>query len=747
MRAFKDPTSLRSAYDTAKSHLSGPFRQMALVEGLVSGKAPYSDEELRSRGFGDISNQNFRDAKVRLRRQTNRVKGMIAAPRPVASVTLPGMELSRKTINETTVANALSETILTLPKLYNLRNSRIRDMVKFGAGLLVFPDSLSVFPEYIPRGSFALPADSPADPAEWDCIYFRSTKPLIRLYEIQANEELAKAQGWNMEEIRATLVRWKHENKGENLTMEQAYSKERWLAFEEAAAVGLFDGAFESYRLPVVEAYTVNKDGKIDRYMAIDGVEARADQFLLKKTDVAESMESVMFPLYYSEDSEFFWSVEGYGNDIYAAESTALRLQNTAVDLSDIAMRPVIKSATKNSSALARVGRFIQVDSSDEINVDMMGAKPEMAVVMTSLLGNKADALADNQSPGSDERGSKQPLSAEEMKMRIGDSSEQEAAMADLVYRQEEVLIQEICKRAIALRTDSIAKDLEPALEKLRSQLAEQLIGSFPKKFEFSIVRGIGHGSDQDRQRRLRVGYDNRGALDPLGRSNMIEDFFRELFGARVARYVSPIDPRKQVVKESHDMRQENLFFSLGKSPQPALDDNHVMHSYGHVQFLSDIMQQVMQAEQNGQQVNMAPVATTFEMALPHVAFHIDQMGAAATTEDLQQEFKQMLSVIAQLTNFGQKAKQNAQKQAEAEQMRQQQAMQQQQQFMQQMAATIDTQNLRIQKLSSDYTIARDKMEAAQDVRERESQAKIDRQNRESEAKIAATPLSLNGDD
>ena len=52
-----------------------------------------------------------------------------------------------------------------------------------------------------------------------------------------------------------------------------------------------------------------------------------------------------------------------------------------------------------------------------------------------------------------------------------------------------------------------------------------------------------------------------------------------------------------------------------------------------------------------------------------------------------------------------------------------------------------------LKAMNGSYTIARDKMEAAQDVRERESQAKIDRQNRESEARIATTPINLNGGD
>lgn len=111
-------------------------------------------------------------------------------------------------------------------------------------------------------------------------------------------------------------------------------------------------------------------------------------------------------------------------------------------------------------------------------------------------------------------------------------------------------------------------------------------------------------------------------------------------------------------------------------------------------------------------------------------------MGFAATTEELQTEHKGLMGALAQMSSLGQRLKANAQAQAQEAQKQQQAQMEQQQKFIQDLTSRVDSQALTIQKMREDSTVAFEKFKAAQEIRERESQAKIDRANKELETKL-----------
>lgn len=750
------PLGLKAAYEQAARNVNPELTKLKAIRDIFQGEPPFSDTELREHGRAEMSNINTRGFKLAMVNKLNRWKSMAVASKPQVSVSFAKHpDPANAGADADTLAHILTKECLLKPAFLRSRFSLYRDAIMYGSGVLAFDCEDDIYPTHIQRSALVVPADAAVCPEKWDRAYFRATKTVAELYEVLPNGDEAD-KGYKADAVKILLMNYQDAFAAKRI--EQAFAVSDWEARSILMDRGMSNGTYDAATIPVIVGYFHDaKTGEVWKRVAADlavplidhemkstgEVSATGEQFLYeKKLDWAEDLGDVFHVMGYTEEEEKLWLLQGHGHDIYDIECARLRVENNSLDAVDMA-KPVIESsdASTGEAGNIRVDRFIHLPATSKVNVGMLGVDPTLSLAMGGRLGDQAQALGNTTPPPSAlSAASKQPLSAAEVQNRMSTSSEQEEAEAATVSRQDDKLLAAVCRRALKIRDNDELTNYASVYRNVKRRIAAELIypdAAKDKNIVVSILPGVGSGSARDRQQRIQVAYGERGSLSAVGRENLTREFFSEVLGGdRIERYVPKLDPRRIPVKEAHDARQENLFFELGKTPAPAADDNHLLHAQIHLTFLMERAQAVQQAEQQQQGFNAAPLAQTFEMALPHLAYHIDQVGAAANAEQLQTEHKGLMASLAQLNGLGQRLKANAQGQAEAQQKQQQQMMEQQAQQQQQLLQRIDSQALTIQKMQADHTIAQQKFEAAQRVREQESMAKIERSNRELEAKI-----------
>ena len=746
---------LKAAFDNTASACSAQLQTFTRIYSLWAGDSPYSDEDLRAAGREEASNINTRGFKLNVANKLNRWKGLASATKPQVKINFKKYEAVGDQLGDAErLAHIITDEALLHPEFLRVRFARYLDVIRYGSGVLAFDDDDVIFPRHIERSSLLVPLDAGMNPASWDRAFFRSTRTIARLYEIQK----AKAPGYDLTAIRILLTNYMDGYKAK--TVEQAFSIGDWEARAVSMETGLRDGAYEAATIPVIVGYYADpKTGTVSRRIVADTTLSLIDaegkvtgsalaqgENLLCDVEVpgAKTLADVFKVMGYTEEETSFWRQQGFGHDAYDLQVAQLRAENNALDQNDM-RKPVIErsDALDGVQGDIVVSQVITTPPGSKINSDLLKIDPTTAMFMSARLGQQAEAMGTATPPPSAlEQSSKQPISAAEARERMSNASEQSEAEAALVYRQDDDLLRAVTLRVLKQRETSELTRHSEVYDNVKARVRDEL--AYPAAVRASNIRvqilpGVGSGSAQDRQQRKTVAFQNRGALDPIGRQRMVKDYYAEVVGSdRVARYVIEPDPRQVPVVAAHQARNENLFFELGKSPTPAADDIHLLHAQIHLTFLAERAQAVAQAEQSQQPFDAAPLAVTFEAAMPHIAYHVDQVQAAANTEELQAEAKGLFSMMSQMLALGQRLKANAQAQAVEAQKQQQQMQQQAQMQQQELLKRIDSQALTIQKMQTDHTIAYEKFVAAQRVREQESNAKIMRALNESEAKIRA---------
>lgn len=748
------PLGLKAAYDSATSKVDGHLRTFAQIRDLYSGEPPFDEAALREAGRAEMSNINTRGFKLNVLNKLNRWKELSTATKPQVSVQFKSHpDVTARAADAARLATILTEEVLLHPQFLTLRFGRYRDTILYGSGALVFENPDCIYPDHVRRSALIVPADAEASAATWDRAFYRSSLAVVKLRQYLDDGKV----GWKADAIRALLLN--HMDGYPGKTTEQAMAVSEWEARSIDMDNGIRTGQYDAATIPVIVGFffdpvkkTVTKRIAADQVLplldrdgkAIGTQSAHGETFLYEDEIAdAKTLADVFHVMRYTEEEPKLWEQQGYGHDAYDISVAALRVENTALDGVEMS-KPVIQSSemVAGGSQNIHVDRFIHPPAGAEVNSDLMKIDPTLPLAMQARLGQQAEALSRTTPPPSAlEQASKQPISAAEARERMSMSSEQEIAEAKLVYRQDEPLLRAVCLRALTKRDAAdIFTRFSEVYQQVKQRITDELVhpdAAKPANLVIKILPGVGHGSAQDRQQRLQAAYQQRGSLDPVGRQNIVADYYAEVMGSdRVERYVQKLDPRQVPIKEGHDARQENLFFEMGKTPVPAADDNHLLHAQIHMAFLMERAQAVQQAEQNQQTFEAAPLAVTFEASLPHAAYHIDQVGFAATTEELQTEHKGLMGALAQMSSLGQRLKANAQAQAQEAQKQQQAQMEQQQKFIQDLTSRVDSQALTIQKMREDSTVAFEKFKAAQAIREQESLDKMARANKELESKI-----------
>ncbi len=734
-QAFQTPLDAHNVVESLSENASSQFNQMAQIEAMLGGKAPYNDAELRDSGHGEMLNVNFRSGRLRVRRTMRRYLDLLVSPPRAVSVEFKEWdEPSTKEMAQNELAEFLSHALRSC-EMMRARRHRVRDMVRVGAGFAYFPSTVKPTPRFLPRGGVLLPLDAKDSPKEWSVAAIHDDlKPADILRLIDAIR-VGAGDGWVLRGLQ--MAAWRAFNE-DRMTDDRAFNEEKALATEQKIrfnSVGVTYVGDSPVTIPITRVYTRNSSGKVD----MDIIERRegVSEWLCRKSDVAECFSKLLYPLYYQEDEHLYWNIEGLGNDIFNAEMLKDQNMNATADAASLIMRPIVSGGTAGKSASPPVvDRFIHVNQGEEVNFDAMrGDALNPPVLLNNILEQNLSATANGTAPGSN-MASVQPVSAAEAKVEQIEFNEQHTVAADFLYEQEGELVEEICDRLLDYEKAEIDPDDEGEEFLKKVKKSEFYVAKHykPKNVTVTIYRSIGAGSGSDRRKALSLIFTSRGALSPIGQKRITYDFVHELAGPDSARRYAEIPDEKQTpTTNGQHAHIENAVFKGGTQLPTPVDDNHGIHAPIHLAALIAVVQEGMQAEEQQARFDSQGMLAFFNAALPHTAKHIDLFVAGANTADLKQQGDQFVSALSQVTNYFQRI----QKRVKDEQLAQAKAAEQQQiQAMQEkagIAQKFQAMENEITRLRTDSGIKQQTAANDQRIATQESQHRMDLAEREAE--------------
>jgi hypothetical protein len=734
-QAFKEPLDAHNVVESLSSNASTQFEQMAQIEAMLGGKAPYDDAELRNTGHAEMLNVNFRSGRLRVRRTFRRYLDLLVSPPRAVSVAFKEWdEPSTREMAQNELAEFLTHA-LRCSTIMRARRHRVRDMIHVGAGFAYFPSPSKPTPRFLPRGGVLLPLDAKDSPKEWSVCAIHDQLTPAEILGLIDRIRAGAADGWNLRGLQ--LAAWRAFNE-DRMTDDRAFDQEKALATEQKIrfnAVGVTYVGTTPVTIPISRVYTRNASGKVD----MDIIERRAgvSEWLCRKKDVAECFSELLYPLYYQEDEHLYWNIEGLGNDIFNAEMLKDQNMNATADAASLIMRPIVSGGTAGKSVSPpTVDRFIHVGQGEEVSFDAMrGDTLNSPVLLNNILEQNLAATANGTAPGSNVS-SVQPVSAAEAKVEQIEFTEQHTVAADFMYEQEGELVEEICKRLLNYEKAEIDPDEEGEefLKKIKASEFHVAKHYKPKNVKITLYRAVGAGSGRDRRNALGVIYQNRGGLNPIGQKRITHDFVHELAGPDAARRYAEIPDEKQTpTTHGQHAHIENAVFKGGTQLPTPVDDNHGIHAPIHLTALIAAVQEGMQAEEQQARFDSQGMLAFFNAALPHTARHIDLFVAGANTAELKKQGDEFVSALSQITNYYQRI----QKRVKDEQIAQAKAAEQQQIAAMQERAGIQQKmqamEAEIVRLRTDTSIKQQTAANDQRIKREESQANIALREREAE--------------
>lgn len=732
IQAFDSALSAWKLVEALSVDAKAQMEMLDSIDGQIGGRAPFDDTELRNDGHAEMGNLNFRGARLRVRRAFRRsLDLLISTPQAVRVRFKEWPELTTREPAQMALAQAFTRYMRSC-KVMRTRRHRLRECVRVGAGFAYFPDPLNPTPRFLSRASVLLPIDAKENPSEWTvAVVHDSLNPLAILRILDSGD--AK---WN----RTALLKAVHlcHNRGAQYD-ERAFDEEKAANTEKRLRLNSVGSAYGEMpsTVGISHVYARSASGKVDHYVVAR--EGKLTDFLFTSPDEAECFSDVLYPMYYTEEPNLYWDIEGLGHDIYNAEMLRDRSVNATFDYADLALRPVVKMASRRNAVLPRVDRFTLIDTADEISFDAMQQDISRPLALTQFLDRGLDSTVTGAASPSSAM-SQQPISAAEARVQDISVDEQQTVAADFLYEAENELLEVIAERLLAWKPSEIAPDdyADEFREEVRALPYFDAKLFKPENMEVTVYRAIGAGSGRDRRMALGTLFQARGALSPIGQNRLVRDFVTELAGPDYAdRYAPLVDERNTPLAAAQHAHLENAVFDSGRPLPTPVDDPHALHATVHLQFLLDTVKRGMAAEEQRAQFNSQAMLATLSVGLQHTAVHVDLFTAAANTQELKQQGDAFVSAVSQITNYMQRLQKRvkdeqlaAAKEAERQQVA---ALQERAQLAQKMQAM----EAEIVRLQTDVSVKRDKARADIAIAQQTAEAKLRLEADQAERKAA----------
>lgn len=669
----------RTMYGIAREASNKRRYRDAQVQGMVDGNRPFDQGAIEKNGQRYRANFNNGEAEAFLNSAAGAFYDLFSEVEKKITVKLPGDFAEKQDLCDV-IEDEFDSLLRTDDSFDWSIQCSIGDMVLFGFGPQIWEDPYTWRPRRWKHDELDVPDDSPSNIVDWERCFLTCNYRVDVLYSYIADEEAARAAGWNVEAVKRAIIR--AAERVPNKPFYDSTGGQNWMAYQEwirnnDLSVGDLCDVVKVARFLYKEF--PDKDGISRISEAWVAVDDSQDEFLFREERVYGDFREALCCFYYDRGNGTHHSVRGLGVKMFHLLMSKMRLQNGAVDAAFMRGSMMFKSTRAGSAQRAQIGvtsygPFAVIpDNLEYINVNSTSALDAPLAVMRDLDNTLAANLGQYRARLEKPEGN--PRTAFEVSAELQKQSILGKTQISRYYQQLDEFYREIFRRASRPNQSKTNYWQRKAMEfqercAMRGVPVELLQLAF-----VSATRTVGQGSHY--MRALALGQtvaELYAALPEDGKQRLINDVIASRFGRdHIARYNPAPEIRPYEQQQRWDAQVENDTLLNRGQISLTVYQNDTIHLQEHLGFASQAAQSLEQG------ANPVEVLGILQATGQHCALHLARLGQNPMRKNefkiLEAQWKSLAKIADQLEE---QVQQNAQQQAEQAAIAQQaQAVQQ----------------------------------------------------------------------
>ena len=641
----------------------------ARVTGLIEGNPPYRATDLRNAGRADACNVNWRMAEAYEEAAKGAFYDVFSEAPTFASIDMP--QRPEDTINRSSVVTYAFHRLLKKNASWDMTmQGSIQEMVRFGAGPVMFEDDTDYRPRSVQFQYLQVPDGASCDVNKWECAAVRIDYLAHQLYEFIRDPEAAETMGWNIEATRKAIMEAYPETEGGTGNIQM-----NWEWHQEQLKLNTYSYSAKSRTIRVFHFFAKefpegNDGGRITHAIVLMDVVQGTDtnQFLYKKDRRFSNWRECIHPMYYAYGSNGkHYGVTGMGVKMYGAIECQNRLLCNTYDkvfAPKIMFKPTTASG-KQKFLMTRMGDYgVLPEGYDSVQVGLQGLIEEALAFNRQVENIVSTNLSSYRQNLQQKDGN--PITASEVEYRASEQAKLGKTQLNRYYEQLDWLYQEMYRRAsnpAITETDPGGQDI------LEFQAYCAAYGIMPEELRSAscvkATRIVGQGSSYMRQQTLDFLLQLSGTLPEDGRVNLIKDVVASRAGQElVNRYYPPETPNKLASDQEAFATSQVADMKIGVPAVVTSSQNPLIYAET---FLKAAAQALGSLEQGA---DPREVYSFLEMVGPAIAAHVQRLEQDPTRQQAAKVLGEQLKEIAAATDqLGKRIQQDAQEQQQAQQM------------------------------------------------------------------------------
>lgn len=655
----------------------------AKVSGLIEGNPPYRSVDLRNAGRADACNVNFRMAEAYEESAKSAFYDVFSEAPTYATVQMA--ERPEIEINRTNVVTLGFHRLLQTNASWDMTmQGSIQDMVRFGAGPLLFEDGVDWRPRNIQFAYLQVPDGTTCDVNKWEVAGVRVDYLAHQLYDFIRNPEAASEVGWNVKQTRDAIMQAFPESQGGTGNLQM-----NWEWHQEQLKTNTYSYSARSKTIRVFHLFAKEfpekgqSEGKISHAIVLADMvqETDVDEFLFRKIGRYNTWQECIHPMYYSYGSNGkHYGVTGMGVKMFGVIECQNRLLCNMYDkvFSPKVMFKPTTASGKQKFLMTRMGDYgVLPEGYDSVQVGLNGLIEE-GLAFNRELGNVVNSNLSQYRQNLQEKNGN-PLTATEVQQKASEQARLGKTQLNRFYEQLDWLYSEMYRRATRL---DITEGDPGGKEALAFQAYCEENGVSRRELSdiecVKATRIVGQGSQYMRQNTLQNLLGIAGTLPEDGRTKLVQDFIASTAGQELVSRYYPL-------KTPSTLPDDQVAVATGqvadmKIGVPAV----VTASQNPLTFADVFLKAAGQALKTlGKGGNPEEVVNFLQLVGPAVAAHVQRLAQDPTRQQqakiLQEQLVKLAKTTEQLTKRITQQKQQQQAQAQEQKKLQMQAFMAQQ--------------------------------------------------------------------
>lgn len=641
---LKDVDSANAVYNKLKQADDINARNRSEVQAMFDGAPPWDESVLKATGQGGRCNVNFGEADSLLEAALTGYIDLINSVENLVDVKTTYGDPNKRDEWNQIIATGFTKMLREWDEFSFKHILNSHYFVSQGVGICYWEDEFDWRWQVTKLGDFLIPRRTFASEEQIEIACSPKVYRVHELYQFIRDPKLAKETGWNPEEVKKAIL--------ECRSSQADYHVNDWERFEEDVKNNdLYYSSGDGSEVKVVHFWVREFDNSLSHYISLaDG--SNKDFLYVKRFKFKNACEAFVTFCYGIGTNGYYHSIRGLGYKIFPHIQISNRMRCQFVDgarlASSLLIQPESEDALQNL-AFEYFGSYSVLSSGLNVVEKQI---PNLAQNAMPVL-NDMNMMLQNRT-GTYQTQNVLPDNRERTKFEVSAQMQQESRLTsgalNLFYEPWTRLLRGAFYRATR-------KDYLPGerggkqVHKFWKYCEDRGV---PREALFNIrevraVRAVGAGSAQLRLLAFDEFMGMLGSFDEIGRKNVMRDRVAARIGYDQAdRYIPASDTETRPTVDTKIAELENAAFATGKQIDPQSQENHFVHASIHLQDLESYA-----ASAGSGQVDPAGAVQYFQIVVPHISYHLEQLSIDQTRKAeagaLRQRMQQVGEIVQQL--------------------------------------------------------------------------------------------------